>query len=761
MKLNKILKNASNNRIRYLASELNIQFSDFINNIPGMIRKISSTLSSTDYCRKILAKTGEEEKELLSFIASEGGELEYREIIERYFGNEDTKNKKIIKSVIQTGIAFEHSLEIDEEELKFIVIPEPILDSVPVAHFQRYKLGTFTAKLKFAELNTIITDGFGFSFKYDSRVFLSYFIRKHLLNPLTLKIYVDKLSKDEKSVLDFLMSFENNTLSVKEILKAPRISKKALDKLIFPKGLVYYVDDKHERGGETVVLPNDIYALIRNGFKKTTVTRRSKVTDVLETNPDNISIVKDNQNNILGDIKTFLGYCYGKRLKILKSGRLSKNTLRTVASLFAYEKEPDYAAFIFDFSIGKELLTKNNGCVEITDKAKTWEKSSVFSRMKDIYIYWLQVSEQTKRSNFLNTRKEKNALIEKIKLTGLDVGRWINYERFYRLYFEKKETSDSLEQVRKFLMSSGESQKSLFYKICIYRGLYYIGFLKIGNPSYFENGEDSKGAFMVTPLCKSVLFDSPQIIKELDQPGESSFIAQPNLEIVSPPSLDFDIFLELCRFADIKTTSTTAIFSFSKDSVRRGIDSGLVPADIIHFLENHSKVKVPQIYMDIVNDCKEKYGKIFIGLGGKYLLTSDELTMKELKAQKEFKDSFIRSLSPVAEIMDPGCDIEKFVNILHEKGYMPEVEETRMERSEIRDIPFSLKPDDFFVLRDAVKVLLKVIYEHNISKEYLTELRNLDDKFWQLESEYGEPGSSTFFRDFYEELKKIIDRKSD
>ncbi len=253
--------------------------------------------------------------------------------------------------------------------------------------------------------------------------------------------------------------------------------------------------------------------------------------------------------------------------------------------------------------------------------------------------------------------------------------------------------------------------------------------------------------------------NNPKLIKEVKKKKEHHFITQPNLEIIASPFLDFGIFLELCKFTTIKSVDVATIFTFSKDSVRKGIDSGFTAGEIEDFLKKHSKNELPQLYLEVINECREKYGNIIIGKGGIYLITSNELIMKELKAQKELERYFYKSLSPNVEILNIfDKDIDKLVKILRGKGYMPEMEESEILVNEKQNINFSLKPDEFFILRDTIKIILKLLYEYKLSSDYLNELRSLDDTFWKIESEYGEPSTSSFFREFLEELKNFLNK---
>ena len=138
------------------------------------------------------------------------------------------------------------------------------------------------------------------------------------------------------------------------------------------------------------------------------------------------------------------------------------------------------------------------------------------------------------------------------------------------------------------------------------------------------------------------------------------------------------------------------------------------------------------------------------------LIKKQVLKEKANTLWRQLKKYFYRSLTSTVEILDPSSDLDKIVKILHDKGYMPEIEESDRGMEESQNINLSLKPDSFFVLRDAVKILLKIIYDRKMPTDYLNQLRILDDMFWHYESEYGEPSTSTFFKDFIDSFLEYL-----
>jgi len=574
-------------------------------------------------------------------------------------------------------------------------------------------------------------------------------------------MYIEKLADKEKTFFNYLLSLENKIILIDEIKNKKEFSPVILKTLVFPRGLVYFAFEMGKYSNKKIIIPKDIYDIINSDYRKKSRFRKDKLIDSIEMFHEDISLIKDNENNIINDIKTFTGFCYGNKIKVLRSGKISKNQLRNISNLFVSEKEVNYASFIYDYCLKKNMIAISDDYAKVTDKIKVWEDSAVFSKIKDLFLFWLSYYDKQSGQSFRVQKKDKKILMDSIIITGLDISKWICVEKFYRKFFKEYADTDGINENKKSLLFAPETDKKMSIKIYISEGLYYLGFLRMGNPSYFDhiNKFENEGAFSVTSLGKALFSDNPRLIEESQQPGEKHIILQPNLEIVAPPLLDYNVYLELCRFADIKSVSTTTIFSISKDSVRRGIDSGLSPVYIKDFLIRHSKNEIPPSYLDIINECKEKYGNIIIGAGGRYLITSNELIMKELRGQKELKKYFYRSLTSTVEILDPSSDLDKIVKILHDKGYMPEIEESDSGIEESQNINLSLKPDSFFVLRDAVKILLKIIYDRKMPTDYLNQLRILDDKLWNYESVYGEPSTSTFFKDFIDsflEYKKKI-----
>lgn len=75
-------------------------------------------------------------------------------------------------------------------------------------------------------------------------------------------------------------------------------------------------------------------------------------------------------------------------------------------------------------------------------------------------------------------------------------------------------------------------------------------------------------------------------------PAESSFVVQPNFEIIAPLEIAPALLLQLSSFADLVSADRMFIFNLNEKSFYRGFRSGWKPEEMIGMLREHSKYEL-------------------------------------------------------------------------------------------------------------------------------------------------------------------------
>ena len=110
--------------------------------------------------------------------------------------------------------------------------------------------------------------------------------------------------------------------------------------------------------------------------------------------------------------------------------------------------------------------------------------------------------------------------------------------------------------------------------------------------------------------------------------------------------------------------------SLTRDSIRRCLDQGEKPRDVLAFLQARARTGIPQNVEYLINDVGGKHGHIHLGKAQMYLQVDTPLLLKELEARKELKPFFVRALSDTVAVLKAD-DPDKLLRELRKGGYLP------------------------------------------------------------------------------------------
>ena len=154
-------------------------------------------------------------------------------------------------------------------------------------------------------------------------------------------------------------------------------------------------------------------------------------------------------------------------------------------------------------------------------------------------------------------------------------------------------------------------------------------------------------------------------------PREEQFIVQANGEIFLSPYLEPATLYHLLAMTETPAKGATGnTVMLTRDSIRRCLDQGERPRDVLAFLQRHSRTGIPQNVEYLINDVGDKHGHIHIGKAQMYVQVDTPLLLKELEARRELKPYFVRSLSDTVAILNAD-DPDKLLRELRKAGYLP------------------------------------------------------------------------------------------
>ncbi len=156
-------------------------------------------------------------------------------------------------------------------------------------------------------------------------------------------------------------------------------------------------------------------------------------------------------------------------------------------------------------------------------------------------------------------------------------------------------------------------------------------------------------AFQLTEMGASVVgrrgVVSP-VMAAVDKP----LLVQPNFEILlfSPQT---PVLWVLLKFANLKQLDQVSLYTLSRDSVLRGLESSLKLNDIIDWLQRHSPQPLPQNLLISLTDWSKGFRRVMIEKTT-VLEVEDPAVLDELLSSKQYAEYFVRRLSPTAAIVN-------------------------------------------------------------------------------------------------------------
>ena len=163
-----------------------------------------------------------------------------------------------------------------------------------------------------------------------------------------------------------------------------------------------------------------------------------------------------------------------------------------------------------------------------------------------------------------------------------------------------------------------------------------------------ELGRDEKGrplAFRLTDLGLAALADQPSErerqqadqFRQLSAHGPeltNALLAQPNFDVlVLAPLENLALLRQVDRFANQTSMGDVALYHITKDSVLRGLRSGLRGTDIIQTLRENNRVPVASNVVQSIEDWSVEFERLVLYENCHLLETPDATTLDRLMAQ--------------------------------------------------------------------------------------------------------------------------------
>ncbi len=391
------------------------------------------------------------------------------------------------------------------------------------------------------------------------------------------------------------------------------------------------------------IIPEDLCRLLQEIFAQdVNGALRSPEKMPKRVRSDGFALIRD----------TFTFLCFASQYGIgrTQQGNIYKRTQKRLLRCFEAPAEtpkvynrinptegnPDRLAFIFQFCWRQKLIVQDDSDLRCSDAGQKWICKTDAEKIVDVYSDWV----------------EYYALRRSLVSTALSIVRTLPPDRWILL-------SSIQEQVSKFTVDTIWNQTLYSYL----ERSFVNHFTYMGGIAFAYTGDDI--AIQVTDRGRRLL-DGETI--ESYAP-ESSFILQPNHEVLASSHLHPELRWTLNHIAALHQADQVSVYKFSAESIYEGLRSGISLDEILAFLRTYSKTGIPQNVEISIKEWAEQYGQIYF-MDVMLLRCKNERIAQEIKASKQIGKYILGEISPM-DLVVSRRKYKELLSLLEKQNYMP------------------------------------------------------------------------------------------
>ena len=391
------------------------------------------------------------------------------------------------------------------------------------------------------------------------------------------------------------------------------------------------------------IVPEDLRLLLQEIFAK-------DINTALRAPKEKPKNFRDDGFALVRDTFTFLCFASQYGIQQTQQGSIYKRIQKQLLGRFEVPNDtpkvydqinptmgsPDRLAFILQFCWHQQLIRRKDTDLICSEAGREWIQKTDPEKLSDIYNHRLKYG------------ISKDPSIS----TALSIVRTLPLERWTLL-------SSIQEQVSKFTVDATWRQ-TLYSQLerSFINHLTYMGGI-----AFAHLGNDV--AVQVTDLGKHLLYDEPIESYEF----ESSFILQPNHEVLASSYLAPELRWILNHIAELRQADQMSTYKFSIESIYKGLRSGFSLDEILAFLKAHSKTGIPQNVEVSIKDWAERYGQIYL-MDVMLLRCKNARIAQEIKASKQIERYILGKISPT-DLIVSRQQFKELLALLEKQNYMP------------------------------------------------------------------------------------------
>ena len=474
-------------------------------------------------------------------------------------------------------------------------------------------------------------------------------IAERFLNPLSLKDSVARLNSHERLVL-MILAFSCGETGVPFHLFNRKVNQMSrgwssrgteILHTLAESGFIFTFAASSMQ--YYYIVPADLRLLLQEIFAKdmSATLRHPKET------PKN---VRNDGFALVRDIFTFLCFASQHGIRQTQQGSIYKHTQKHLLKRFevpndtlkVYDRinpvveNPDRLALICHFCRHQKLIRQQDTDFVCSETGQEWIQKTDTEKLLDIYNHWLEHS----------VSKEPSASIAQSIVRILPPEQWILL-------------SSIQEQISKFTVNATWMQT--LYSQLERSWVNHLTYM--GGITFTHLGDDV--AIRVTDIGRRLFYGEPIESYQF----ESSFIVQPNHEVLASSYLAPELRWKLNHIAELYQADQMSTYKFSAESIYNALRSGFSLDEILVFLKAHSKTGIPQNVEVSIKDWAERYGQIYL-MDVMLLRCKNAHIAQEIRTSKQIGKYILGEISPTDFVVSRQQS-QKLLALLEKRNYMP------------------------------------------------------------------------------------------
>lgn len=517
-------------------------------------------------------------------------------------------------------------------------------------------------------------------YPYASRIQIRTLISETLQDIVILHEALAKLNKTERELLKWICD-KGGHVDIQELRTEKQLKDAALLP-IFHKWEDYALAfDRLTTDGHILFIPKDTFANVKNALENNLAPLpEAKLEPISESPP----IIHEGDTRVQYDMAVIIGASYQQSLEPTKAGYVPKRIAAKIHPLlhgfprYSYADEDEYMEMLF--SIAQELSLLQLSTSPLPDikehyepgkELAQWSKSSLLTQTRLLLAHWMKNTRWYDLMDvdyIMHDPYHWSPLAARPTLTTYlkrcTAGKWYQVASLLEVLWHEEPLairqsafgysySFTYNQQKNQKKPTGPAERAKWmnadakvYLGSLASSLFELGIVSLGYSKLpADDGFNIPDTFMLTELGAAALNDTA--LPELAMIDEHhSLVIQPSFELLLLAP-DMPTLYSILPFAQVNQIERVSRLTLTRNSLLRGMYSGLTVEQMLRTLGEHSQKEVPQNVEYTIRDWTRQYKGLRLSQTT-LLEVTDEALAEELCASSKYKSFNLRRLGPLS-----------------------------------------------------------------------------------------------------------------